>query len=161
MIFDDMQKLKISDKISDIIDIIDINDINTIRWCSKYHKLLIVLLYATTISKIPILAIFGHFWLFLAHRFDVWMKGKTKQRQVEVLKEKVKVPQKLLVIKNPQFWPDWAEILTQRSFRSDVFNEPIKSGISGFFEVLREKRWLSRKFGNHPIFCRNIGSISS
>ena len=66
-----MQKLKISDKISDIIDIIDINDINTIRWCSKYHKLLIVLLYGTTISKIPILAIFGHFWLFLAHRFDV------------------------------------------------------------------------------------------
>ena len=65
-----MQKLKISDKISDIIDIIDINDINTIRWCSKYHKLLIVLLYATTISKIPILAIFGTSFRCMNERKD-------------------------------------------------------------------------------------------
>ena len=67
------------------------------------------------------------------------MKGKTKQRKLEVLKKKVKVPQKLLVIKNRRFLSDRAEILTQRSFRSFDLNEPIKSGISAFSAVLRGK----------------------
>ena len=65
------------------------------------------------------------------------MKAKTKQRKLKVLKKKVKVPQKLLVIKNPRFLSDRAEILTGRSFRSFDLNEPIKSGISGFSAVLR------------------------
>ena len=64
------------------------------------------------------------------------MKGKTKQRKLEVLKKKVKVGQKLVVIKNPRFSSDRAEILTGRSFRSFDLNEPIKSGISGFLAVL-------------------------
>ena len=68
------------------------------------------------------------------------MKGKTKQRKLEDLKEKVKVPQKLLVIKNPRFLSDRAEILTQLSFRSFDLNGPIKSGISAFSAVLRGKR---------------------
>ena len=79
-------------------------------------------------------------WPFLAHRFDVWMKGKTKQRKLEVLKKKVKVPQKLLVIKNRRFCSDRAEILTGRSFRSFDLNEPEKSGVFWFFDrLIREK----------------------
>ena len=70
---------------------------------------------------------------------NVRMKAKANSQKLEVLKKMVKVGQKLVVIKNPQFQSDRAEILTQRSFRSYDLNEPIKSGISAFSAVLRGK----------------------
>ena len=60
---------------------------------------------------------------------NVRMKAKPNSPKLEVLKKIKKVPQKLVVIKNPQFSSDRAEILTGRSFRSYDLNEPIISGL--------------------------------
>ena len=65
---------------------------------------------------------------------NVRMKAKANSQKLEVLKKKVEVPQKLVVIKNPQFSSDRAEILTGRSFCSYDLNEPEKSGLFWFFD---------------------------
>ena len=60
---------------------------------------------------------------------NVRMKAKPNSPKLEVLKKKVEVPQKLVVIENPQFSSDRAEILTGRSFRSFDLNEREKWGL--------------------------------
>ena len=60
---------------------------------------------------------------------NVRMKAKANSQKLEVFEKKVEVAQKLVVIKNPQFSSDRAEILTGRSFRSFDLNEAEKSGV--------------------------------
>ena len=50
-----------------------------------------------------------------------------------------------LVIKNPQFLSDPADILTQRSFRSFNLNEPKKLGLFRCFDGEKAKKHFSRK----------------
>ena len=76
---------------------------------------------------------------------NVRMKAKANSQKLEVLKKKVEVPQKLVVIKNPRFSFDRAEILTGRSFRSYDLNEPIKLGLFWFFDPLIREKPLSPK----------------
>ena len=76
---------------------------------------------------------------------NVRMKAKANSQKLEVLEKKVEVAQKLVVIKNPQFSSDRAEILTGRSFRSFDLNEAEKSGVFWFFDPLIWEKPLSRK----------------
>ena len=76
---------------------------------------------------------------------NVRMKAKANSQKLEVLKKKVEVPQKLVVIKNPRFSSDRAEILTGRSFRSYDLNEPIKLGLFWFFDPLIREKPVSPK----------------
>ena len=57
----------------------------------------------------------------------------------------LKVPPKLLVIKNGQKSSDLFETLTQNSFRSYDLNEPKKSGLFRFFDGEKAKKHFSRK----------------
>ena len=82
---------------------------------------------------------FGTFWPFLAKNgyflskdrsiHECTNESKGKQPKIGGFGKKVEVAQKLVVIKNPQFSSDRAEILTGRSFRSFHLNEAEKSGV--------------------------------
>ena len=76
---------------------------------------------------------------------NVRMKAKPNSPKLEVLKKKVEVPQKLVVIKNPRFSSDRAEILTGRSFRSFDLNEAKKLGVFDFCFVFAAKVASNKK----------------